>query len=121
MPRIRLAHVLLCLLLPGMPACQSFYSYRPITIQARDAETGQPVSGAVVHISYPLMPQSQAPYDSVDATGSDGLVHLRAAPTGRAGVRVDAKAHGYLVDNQMLATDTVREIPSAGWFEDAAT
>jgi hypothetical protein len=120
MPRIRLVHVLLCLLLPCMPACQSFYSYRPITIQTRDAETGQPISSAVVHISYPLMHASQGPYESVDATGPNGLVHLRAAPAGEAGILVEAKAHGYMPEQQTIPVSVLRDIPTAGWFEDVS-
>ncbi len=118
MPHVRFARCLLCLALVGAPACQSFYSYRPMTIQARDAETGQPISGAVVHISYPLVHASQAPYDSVDATGPDGQVHLQAAPFGPAGVLVEAKAHGYLMEQMTLPVENVQDVPRAGWFED---
>jgi uncharacterized membrane protein YgcG len=116
--RLALARCLLCLTLMGTAACQSFYSYRPMTILARDAETGKPIPGAVVSISYPLVHPSQAPYDSVGATVADGLVHLRAAPTGPAGVQVETKAAGFMPETKVLAIETVAAIKPAGWFED---
>lgn len=117
MPTNRLARCLSCLLLVCAPACQSFYSYRPVTIVARDAETGQPISGAVVHISYPLVHATQAPFDSVDASASDGVVYLRAAPFGPAGVMVETKALGYMPEQKTLPIETVEAIKPAGWFE----
>jgi hypothetical protein len=108
-----------CLTLAFAPACQSFYAYRPMTIVARDAETGQPVPGATVRVSYPLMHPSQAPYDSIDAAASDGVVHVQAAPAGPAGVLIEARAQGYLMEAKTVPVETVQAIQPAILFEDA--
>jgi hypothetical protein len=114
----RLARVLLLLLAIAMaPGCQAFSAYRPIAIQIQDAETKQPIPGAVVHISYPLVHPSQAPYDSAGATASDGVVRLQAAPTGPAGVLIEVNGKGYLLEEKTLPIATVQAIKPASWFE----
>jgi hypothetical protein len=113
----RFARVLLLLAIAVAPGCQAFYAYRPIAVQIQDAETKQPIPGAVVHISYPLIHASQAPYDSVGATQADGVARLRAAPTGPAGVLVEVNGKGYLIDEKTLPIATIQALKPAGWFE----
>ena len=110
----RLARALLLFAVVVAPGCQEFYSYRPIAIQVRDAETKQPLPGATVHISYPLVHASQAPYDSVGATAPDGIVRLQAAPSGPAGVLVEVTEKGYLFEQKTLPADRDRAGAQAG-------
>jgi hypothetical protein len=42
-------------LLFAAAGCQLFQSTQPVSILARDAETGKPISGAVVRITYPII------------------------------------------------------------------
>jgi hypothetical protein len=88
-----------------------------VTIQARDAETKQPIPGAEIHLTYPLAQSSTAPWQSVGATGNDGLAHLRAAPYGQAGVLLDVSAPGYLNEQKNYPTAAVEAIKPAGFFE----
>jgi hypothetical protein len=103
----------LALLSGAAPGCQAFYSYRPVSVLVRDAETKKPVPGAEVHISYPLTRPSVAPYDSSGTAGDDGVAHLRAAPFGEAGLRVEASARGYLPEALSVPVQAVDEIPPA--------
>jgi hypothetical protein len=111
----RLARWLLYLALPmgTAPGCQAFHVYRPVSVLVRDAETKQPVPGAQVRITYPLTRPSVAPYDSAEATGGDGIAHLRAAPFGEAGLRVDASANGYLPEVLNVPVQAIEEIEPA--------
>jgi hypothetical protein len=114
MPDHRLARCLLCAAVFLAPGCrQAFYSYRPVSAQVRDAETKKPLAGAEVHISYPMTRPSVAPWDSVETTGDDGIAHLRAAPSGEAGLRVAAAAEGYLPESINVPIQAVEEIPPA--------
>ena len=106
--RCRIFPILVLALAPG---CQAFYQYRPVVILARDAETQQPIAGATVHVSYPLTNATQAPLDSGGATGKDGIVRLKAAPAGDAGIQLDANATGYLAQEQHLAIEKIKSIP----------
>jgi hypothetical protein len=95
------------LLLAAGPGCQALYSYRPVEVLARDAETRQPIPGAVVEISYPLSPTSSAPWNSSGTTGEDGTARLQAAPCGDAGIMVAVRADGYLFNEKNLPTEAV--------------
>jgi hypothetical protein len=117
MPSRRPVQLLICLSLAVAPGCQTFFPYRPVTILTRDAETGRPIADAHLHISYPLVHPSQSPYESSDATGADGLAHLQAAPFGAAGVLVEVKAKGYLLEQKTLKVAEVEKLKTAGWFE----
>jgi hypothetical protein len=113
----RFARALLLLAIAVAPGCQVFQAYRRVAIRVQDAETKQPIAGAVVYISYPLVQASQAPIDSTGPTASDGVVRLRAAPSGPAGVLVEVNAKGYLFEQKTLSIATVEAIKPAGWFE----
>jgi hypothetical protein len=97
----------------GPPGCQALYSYRPVTVLVRDAETNKPIPGAVVHVSYPLTRPSLGPYDSTATTADDGTAHVRAAPAGEAGLRVEANAPGYLPEVLNVPVQAIEEIRTA--------
>jgi hypothetical protein len=97
--------------------CQAFHQYRPVAVLARDAETGKPIPGAEVRISYPLTPPSSAPWDSNGPTQDDGIARLRAAPAGEAGILLQVSAAGYLSEEKNLSVEEVEAIRTAGWFE----
>jgi len=107
----------LALLLPTAPGCQAFHNYRPVSVLARDAETGKPIAGAEIHISYPDTQPSTAPWDSDGPTGGDGIAHLRAAPYGDYGIVVGAKATGYLAQQKAVPLLEVEALEPARWFE----
>jgi hypothetical protein len=111
----RLARWLLYLALPmgTAPGCQAFHAYRPVSVLVRDADTKQPVPGAQVRITYPLTRPSVAPYDSSEATEGDGIAHLRAAPFGEAGLRLEASANGYLPEVLNVPVQAIEEIEPA--------
>jgi hypothetical protein len=115
----RLFHCLVCpvLALAAGTGCQSLYSYRPVAVQAVDAETKKPIPGADIVISYPLTRPSQAPYCSEGATGADGIARLRAAPYGEIGVLVEANANGYMNGKKSLSAAEVKAIEPAHFFE----
>ena len=119
MRNIRPARYLLypiCLLV-CTSGCQVLYRYRPVVVQVRDAETKKPIANADVHLCYPLTRDSLAPYDSSDLTGEDGIAHLRAAPYGDFGVRIDASAPGYMSEQLNLSTETVSQVEPPHPFE----
>jgi hypothetical protein len=119
MPAYPLARCLPCLslLVGAITGCQEFHDYRPVAIQALDAETKAPIAGANVRISYPLSEHALAPYDSLGTTDQEGIVRLRAAPYDKAGAQVEASAQGYLRQEKSLTADAVRAIEPPGWFE----
>jgi hypothetical protein len=107
----KLAH---CLFYPLVfavaPGCQVAHPYRPVAVQAVDAETRKPVPGADVRISYFASRSFWPPRDCFGASGTDGIVRLRAAPPGDAGLSLDVTATGYLSASQVLLDDAVRAI-----------
>jgi hypothetical protein len=86
------------------------YRYRPVPVLVRDAETKKPIANAEVHLSYPLSRDSLAPFDSSARTDADGIAHLRAAPYGDFGVRIDTSAVGYLPDQLSISTESIQRI-----------
>ncbi|HEY1861862.1 MAG TPA: hypothetical protein VGG61_15990 [Gemmataceae bacterium] len=114
----RLARPLSCLafLLAAVPGCQALHDYRPVSVQARDAETKQPIPGAQVRISYPLTEHAVAPADSTGITGVDGVAQLRAAPYGHAGISVETTAPGYMFENKTVTVQAVQEIEAPSFF-----
>jgi hypothetical protein len=115
----RLARCLFCpvLLLAVVSGCQTFHVYRPVAVQVRDAETKQPIPGAEVRISYPLMQDSLTPPDSFGLTNGEGITRLRATPYGKAGITLKATAKGYLPEEQGVLVETIKEIKPAYLFE----
>jgi hypothetical protein len=116
MGKLRLGLVFLLVLASG---CQVLYRYRPVPVLVRDAETKKPIANADVHLSYPLARDSLAPFDSSQRTGVDGIAHLRAAPYGDFGVRVEASAAGYLPDQISISTESIQRIEPVHPFENA--
>lgn len=105
------------LLVPAL-GCQVLYRYRPLPIMVRDAETKQPIANADVHLSYPLSRDSLAPFDSAEHTDADGIAHLRAAPYGDFGARIDASAAGYLSDQADVSTESIQLLQPPHMFEE---
>ena len=101
-----------------LPGCQAFHQYRPVSVEAMDAETKKPISGVAVKISYPLETSLFAPQESKETTGADGIARLTAAPYGRAGVFVEVSAKGYMSEQRYLSIQEVQAIEPAYWFED---
>ena len=99
--------------------CQAFHQYRPVVIETRDAETGKPISGASVHLSYPVTNPDVAPWDDSGTTAADGTLQLRAAPYGDVGVRVDAAAAGYMAQQKNLSVEAVQALEPAPLFGNA--
>jgi hypothetical protein len=106
------------LLLAFAPGCQAFHRYRPVSIEAMDAETKKPIPGVEVKVSYPLETSMSAPWESKETTGTDGIARLKAAPYGRAGIMVEVSAKGYMSEQKFLSIQEVQAIEPAHWFED---
>ncbi|HZV07318.1 MAG TPA: hypothetical protein VE999_19705 [Gemmataceae bacterium] len=117
MGKLRLA-LSLVFLLALAPGCQVLYRYRPVPVLVRDAETKKPIASANIHISYPLSRDSLAPFDSSEHTGPDGIAHLRAAPYGDFGIRVDASAAGYLPEQVNVSTESIQHVTPPHPFEE---
>jgi hypothetical protein len=94
-----------------------FHSYRPVTVLARDAETGKPIAAANVQISYPLADSRVGPSPSGGSTQNDGVAHLRAAPYGDLGIKVAVAANGYMSEDVDYPVAAVEAIEPAHWFE----
>jgi hypothetical protein len=105
-------------LLAVAPGCQALHRYRPVSIEAIDAETKKAIPGVEVKISYPLENSSSAPWESKGTTGPDGMARLKAAPYGRAGIMVEVNAVGYMSEQKYLSIQEVQAIEPAHWFED---
>ena len=119
MRKPRLSRCLLCLIFLALaPGCQLLYRYRPVPVLVRDAETKKPIANAEVHLSYPLARDSLAPFDSSERTSADGVAHLRAAPYGDFGVRIEASAPGYLTNQISISTESIQKIEPAHFFEE---
>jgi hypothetical protein len=111
----RLARWLLCLALSAgtTPGCQVLHAYRPVVVEVRDAETGKPIPGAEVRLTYPLTRPSAAPCISSGTTADDGIAHLRAAPEGEGGLRVEAHAGRYMPEVLSVPVEAIEEIEPA--------
>jgi hypothetical protein len=99
------------------PGCQALYVYRPVVVQAQDAETKKPIPGAEVRLAYPLAQSSLAPWEPVGTTGRDGVVRLQATPYGDAGILLDVTVPGYMSEQQNYPVEAVKAIKPAGLFE----
>jgi hypothetical protein len=92
-------------------------TYRPVTILAKDAETGKPIAGAEVRLVDPYTNPSQPAAVSSAITGPDGIVHLRAGPNGVYDLSMTGSANHYLPEEQTVPVTTVTAIEPAHWFE----
>jgi hypothetical protein len=120
MGKLRLARCLLCLvfLIALTPGCQVLYRYRPVPVLVRDAESKKPIANANVHLFYPLSRDSLAPFDSTESTDAEGVAHLRAAPYGNFGVRIEANAAGYLPDQVSISTESIQHVEPVHFLEE---
>jgi hypothetical protein len=82
-----------------------------------DGDTGQPIGGAEIEVSYPLASSAVAPWPSDGKTAADGVAHVRAAPYGDIGIHVAATADGYIAEGKTLSVDNVEAIQPAHFFE----
>jgi hypothetical protein len=101
------------LLLAVAVGCQAVHRYRPVSVLVKDADTGEPVCGAEVRVSYPHTDSPLAPPDTSETTGADGVARLRAAPYGDTGINVEATAKGYLAEETFLSVKAVESIEPA--------
>jgi hypothetical protein len=117
----RLARCLIypVLLLGTVPGCQAFHAYRPVTVQARDAETKKPIPGAEIRLSYPLVQPTEGPWQSVGTTGSDGTTQLRVAPYGEVGILLEATVPGYMTEQKNYPIEAVKAIEPISFFKPA--
>jgi hypothetical protein len=116
MPDHRLARCLFCWAVLLAPGCQAFFSYRPVLVQIRDAETKKPIPGAEVHICYPMTRPSVAPWESLEVSDNEGIARLRAAPFGEAGLRLEGAARDYLPESLSVPVEAIAEIPPPSLF-----
>jgi hypothetical protein len=108
----------LALSLCAVCGCQALHRYRPVAIQAVDAETGRPVPGADIRITYPVTASSATPAPSHGTTATDGIARLQAAPCAEGGaVHVEASAPGYLGEETFLSSVSLQAISPAKPFE----
>ena len=105
------------LLLVLGPGCAALQRARPVAVLARDADTGKPIPGAEVRLSYPLAQPLLAPPESSATTGDDGIARLRAVPCGDTRIMLDVAADGYLPEHQFVSAEAVRAIAPAHLFE----
>jgi hypothetical protein len=119
MRHCRIARCLLypALLLAAGPGCQAFARPRPVAILAKDADTGQPIPGAEVRLSYPDTSSPLKPTEASAATGADGIARLRATRSGDMGASVYVAAKGYMQEERYLSAKEIEALQPAGWFE----
>jgi len=84
---------------------------------AKDAETGKPIPGAEVRLTYPYAKPSEAPSVSSAITDTDGIAHLRAAPYGDFDLSMAGSANNYMPEEQAVPVKTVAAIEPAHLFE----
>jgi hypothetical protein len=104
-------------LLTLVSGCQGLLGYRPISIQAIDAETKKPILDAEVSVSYPVTRSPLAPAPCVGRTGPDGVVRLQAKPFGDEGITIGVNGTQYLPEEHFLSDQSVRAIELVHLFE----
>jgi hypothetical protein len=104
------------LLFAVVPGCQVLSGERPVAVLARDADTGRPIPGAEVSLSYPLAPPVFGPSGARGIAGDDGVTRLQAAP-GDDGLLVQVRAAGYMAEEKVVPRQAVEAIAPAGLFE----
>jgi hypothetical protein len=114
-PAARCLSGLVLLVIAG-PGCQSLHRYRPMAVLVRDAETKQPIAGAELRVSYPLVRPSISPRESVATTAADGVAQVRAAACGEAGLSLEGSAPGYLPEVLSIPVEAVRALAPGWWF-----
>ncbi len=102
----------------ALPGCQACYSYRPLPVLVRDIETGQPIPGAEVRLSYPLADRSFGPWEAVGTTGADGIVRLRAAPYGDMGMLAEVRSSDHMDEQKNIPPATINALEPARFNED---
>jgi hypothetical protein len=104
-------------LLAAPSGCEALHRYRPAPVLVRDADTGKPIPGAEVRLSYLRVENCLAPHDSTATTAADGIARLRAVAYNELGVRVSATARGYLDQDKNVEESAVEAIEPASPFE----
>lgn len=99
-----------------LPGCLCLERARPLAVLVRDAETGQPIAGAQVTVSYPIADGPWSPTRSTATTDEAGIARVQATPA-RADIVLEASADGYLFEWRDLSADALRKIEPAHWFE----
>ena len=96
--------LLLCSTTPG---CIAIYGHRPVQVEVRDVETGEPISGARVEVVYfPSFVVLNPPHGTKTETNSKGMATLKVAE--HSLVWMIASAHGY----ETLLIENFREAPA---------
>ena len=109
--------ILSVLLLPIAAGCQIFRQNRPVSIQALDADTKQPISGATVALSYPLADSYLAPSTASATTNENGLALVSTAPYGDSSLLLTVTANGYFTESQSVPVQTVQNIEPDHLFQ----
>jgi hypothetical protein len=115
----RLVRYLICpaILLAPVSGCAGLSNYRPVSVLAKDAETGNPIPGVEVRLTYPHGNPSNAPSVSSAITGTDGIAHLHASPSGDFDLSMAGSANNYMPEERAIPVKTVAAIEPAHLFE----
>ncbi len=103
----------LFLLVPLAVGCHSTPKHPPVPVVVLDAETKQPVPGASVRLWSPNPRAGELGTGADQATGADGVAHLRNGGAEDLGLVVAVSAPGYLpeeTDFRPLSDGTVVEV-----------
>jgi hypothetical protein len=95
----------------------SLFSYRPLSVLVRDAETKKPIAGAEVSIWYPVSSGSFPPRRAAATTDADGIARLQAAPYGDAGIMLAGAAANYLSEENDISVEAIRNIEPDHWYK----
>lgn len=97
-------------LLALVPGCHLFCRDRPVSVLARDAETGRPLPDADVKITAYHTKTPFTASDPVAKTDKNGIARLNASPADDFGVTVSVDAAGYLSEEKFLSAKAIEVI-----------
>ena len=83
---------------------------------SRRGNEESPIPGAEIQISYPLEHSWLGPSDSSGQTGGSGIARLRAKPCGDTGIVIEARAKGYVSEEQFVPLQAVQALEPAHLF-----
>jgi hypothetical protein len=117
MSRSRRLFVVGCsaLLLSLACGCHLFCRDRPVTVLAKDAETGKSLPGAEVSLTYARANVTLDQAAAAAKTGTDGLGRVSVTPD-ELGVTVGVSAADYLPEQQYLSGKQIEAIRPASLF-----
>jgi hypothetical protein len=119
------------LLIALSSGCRSLdlYRDRPLPIEVRDAESGQPIAGAQVEFSHPILQawQTSGPVvgvtrsDGIARISSDGIARLLNPPIGYVEdtLYIEVKVKDYQPYATLLSKESIEQIKAFGVFESA--